>query len=61
MAEFLRLSNEVIHQIYFVLAGLVALVLIRGLFFRSTRRSIVYDIVYAYTIIPFLLRALHIK
>ncbi|MDO4786288.1 MAG: hypothetical protein Q4A13_05040 [Fretibacterium sp.] len=61
MGEFLRLSNEVIHQIYFVLAGLVALVLIRGLFFRSTRRSIVYDIVYAYTIIPFLLRALHIK
>lgn len=37
MGEFLRLSNEVIHQIYFVLAGLVALVLIRGLFFRSTR------------------------
>ena len=61
MGEFLRLSNEVIHQIYFVLAGIVALVLIRGLFFRSTRRSIVYDIVYAYTIIPFLLRALHIK
>lgn len=61
MGEFLRLSNEVIHQIYFVLAGLVALVLIRGLLFRSTRRSIVYDIVYAYTIIPFLLRALHIK
>ena len=61
MGEFLRLSNEVVHQIYFILAGLVALVLIRGLFFRSTRRSIVYDIVYAYTIIPFLLRALHIK
>ena len=61
MEEFLRFANEGIHQLYFVLAGLVALVLIRGLFFRSTRRSIVYDIVYAYRIIPFLLRALHIK
>ena len=61
MEEFLRFANEGIHQLYFVLAGLVALVLIRGLFFRSTRRSIVYDIVYAYTISPFLLRALHIK
>ena len=61
MEEFLRFANEGIQQLYFVLAGLVALVLIRGLFFRSTRRSIVYDIVYAYTIIPFLLRALHIK
>ena len=61
MGEFLRGANELIHQGYFIFAGLVALVLIRGLFFRSTRRSIVYDIVYAYTIIPFLLRALHIK
>ena len=31
------------------------------MFSRKTRRSIVYDIVYAYTLIPFLLRALHIK
>ncbi|NLD95941.1 MAG: hypothetical protein GX635_02380, partial [Synergistaceae bacterium] len=51
----------IIHQIYFVLAGLCGLVLLRGLFSRNTRKTIVYDIVYAYTIIPFLLRALHIK
>ena len=55
------MSNELIHQIYFGLAGLCGLVLLRGLFFRNTRKTIVYDIVYAYTIIPFLLRALHIK
>ena len=61
MDEFLRVSNERIHQIYFGLAGLCGLVLLRGLFFRNTRKTIVYDIVYAYTIIPFLLRALHIK
>ena len=61
MDEFLRVSNELIHQICFGLAGLCGLVLLRGLFFRNTRKTIVYDIVYAYTIIPFLLRALHIK
>ena len=61
MEDFLRLANEVIHQFYFIMAGGVALLLLRGLFARKTRRSIVYDIVYAYTIIPFLLRALHIK
>ena len=61
MGDFLRFSNEAIHQFYFLMAGGVALLLIRGLFARKTRRSIVYDIVYAYTLIPFLLRALHIK
>ena len=60
MEELLRVSNEIIHQIYF-LAGLCGLVLLRGLVSRNTRKTIVYDIVYAYTIIPFLLRALHIK
>ena len=43
------------------MAGVCGLVLLRGLFFRKTRRSIVYDIVYAYTLIPFILRALRIK
>jgi hypothetical protein len=61
MEALLRISNEVVHQIYFVVAGLCGLVILRGLFYRNTRKTIVYDIVYAYTIIPFLLRALHIK
>jgi ATP/ADP translocase len=50
-----------IHEFYFIMAGLFGLLLLRGLFRRDTRRNIVYDIVYAYTIIPFLLRALRIK
>lgn len=50
-----------IHEFYFIMAAVFGLLLLRGLFFRKTRRSIIYDIVYAYTIIPFLLRALHIK
>lgn len=61
MDAFLRTANEYIHQFYFIMSGVVALVLLRGLFSRNTRKTIVYDIVYAYTIIPFLLRALRIK
>ena len=53
--------TEVIHQIYFIMAGVFALFLLRGLFKRNTRKTLIYDIVYAYSIIPFLLRALHIK
>jgi hypothetical protein len=53
--------TELIHQIYFILAAIFAILLLRGLFKRGTRKTFIYDIVYAYSIIPFLLRALHIK
>jgi len=43
------------------MAAAFALLLLRGLFKRNTRKTLIYDIVYAYSIIPFLLRALHIK
>ena len=55
------LIQEVIHQIYFVMAAVVALLLLTRLFRRTTRRGLAYDIVYAYAVIPFILRALHIK
>lgn len=55
------LVQQVIHQIYFVMAALIALLLLTRLFRRKTRPGLAYDIVYAYAIIPFLLRALHIK
>jgi hypothetical protein len=55
------LVQEVIHQIYFVMAALVALLLLTRLFRRKSRPGLAYDIVYAYAVIPFLLRALHIK
>ena len=57
----LRMLDNYIHEFYFIMAAVFALLLLRGLFFRKSRRSIVYDIVYACTIIPFLLRALHIR
>jgi hypothetical protein len=53
--------QEVIHQIYFVMAGVIAVLLLTRLFRRKTRPGLAYDIVYAYAIIPFILRALHIK
>ena len=55
------LLQDVIHGVYFLLSGLVALLLVSRLFGRKTRRGLAYDIVYAYTVIPFLLRFLHIK
>ncbi len=53
--------QSLIHQTYFVLAGLVAVLLLTRLFRRKSRPGLAYDIVYAYTLIPFILRALHIK
>ena len=55
------LLQELIHQVYFVLAGLIAVLLVTRLFRRKSRPGLAYDIVYAYAIIPFVLRALHIK
>jgi mannose/fructose/N-acetylgalactosamine-specific phosphotransferase system component IID len=55
------LVQNIIHQIYFVLSAVVAVLLVTRLFRRKTRPGLAYDIVYAYAIIPFLLRALHIK
>jgi len=55
------LLEQIIHVIYFVIAGTIALFLLRNLFRRATRKGIVYDIVYAYCVIPFLLRVLFIK
>jgi hypothetical protein len=53
--------QELIHQVYFVMAGVIAALLLTRLFRRKTRPGLAYDIVYAYAIIPFVLRALHIK
>ncbi len=55
------LLQSVIHEAYFAMSAIVAVLLVWRLFRRRTRTGRAYDIVYAYTIIPFLLRALHIK
>ena len=55
------LLQSLIHQTYFLLSAIVALLLVGRLFRRKTRPGLAYDIVYAYALIPFVLRALHIK
>jgi len=55
------LLQAIIHQIYFVMSAIIAVLLITRLFRRKTRPGLAYDIVYAYAVIPFILRALHIK
>jgi hypothetical protein len=53
--------QAIIHQAYFLLSAVIAVLLLTRLFRRKTRPGLAYDIVYAYAIIPFILRALHIK
>ncbi len=55
------LIQEIIHQLYFVMSALIAVLLLTRLFKRKSRPGLAYDIVYAYAVIPFILRALHIK
>jgi hypothetical protein len=55
------LLQEIIHQAYFVMSALIAVLLLTRLFKRTSRPGLAYDIVYAYAVIPFILRALHIK
>lgn len=53
--------NEIIHIFYFVLAAFICVFLIRNLFKRTKKTGWVYDIVYAYVIITFILRILMVK
>lgn len=55
------LIEQIIHVIYIIIAGIIGFFLMRNLFKRTDRTGIVYDIVYAYCFIPFLLRVLGIK
>lgn len=53
--------DSIIHVLYFVLAGVFAIFLVKGFFKRETRKGFVYDIVYAYVILVFVMRILQIK
>lgn len=55
------LLQSVIHQTYFLMSAVIAALLLTRLFRRKSRPGFAYDIVYAYAIIPFILRALHVK
>lgn len=53
--------ENLIHILYFVMAGLIGVSLVKSLFKRKKNDSVVFDIMYAYCLIPFLLRVLYIK
>lgn len=53
--------ETIIRYLYFAFAAIIGLFLLKNLFKREKRQGLVYDIVYAYCIIPFLLRLLWIK
>ena len=55
------LAQTIIQHTYFVMSAVVAALLVSRLFWRKSRPGLAYDIVYAYAVIPFILRALHIK
>lgn len=53
--------ENLIHILYFVMAGLIGLSMVKSFFKRKKNQGFVYDIMYAYCLIPFLLRILFIK
>lgn len=53
--------EKLIHILYFVMAGLIGFSMLKSLFKRTKNDNIVFDIMYAYCLIPFLLRVLYIK
>ena len=55
------LMSTIINYIYYGFAAVIAILLLYNLFRRKKRQGLVYDIVYAYCIIPFILRILRIK
>ena len=53
--------ENLIHILYFVMAGLVAFSMLKSLFKSNKNQGVAFDIMYAYCLIPFLLRILYIK
>lgn len=53
--------QSVIHYIYMGFAAVTCFFLLKHLFKREKNKGIVNDIVYAYCLLPFLLRILQIK
>lgn len=54
-------AHNVIYYIYMAFAAVTCFFLVKHLFKREQHKGVVNDIVYAYCIIPFLLRILQIK
>jgi len=57
----LVLMDTIIHYFYFVMTGFFAILLLKNLFKRERRKGLIYDIVYSYVIMVFILRVIGIK
>lgn len=55
------LAQDIVTFLYYVMTLVVGGVMAVKLFKREKRNGLVYDIVYAYCLIPFVLRLLRIK
>lgn len=55
------LAQDIVTFLYYVMTLVVGAVMAFKLFKREKRNGLVYDIVYAYCLIPFVLRLLRIK
>lgn len=53
--------EKLIHILYFVMAGFIAVSMLKSFFKRKKNQGYVFDVMYAYCLIPFLLRILYIK
>lgn len=53
--------QNIIYYIYMLFAAVTCFFLVKHLFKREQHKGIVNDLVYAYCLIPFLLRILQIK
>lgn len=55
------LAQDIVTFLYYVMTLIIGGVMAVKLFKREKRNGLVYDIVYAYCLIPFVLRLLRIK
>lgn len=55
------LAQSIVTYAYYAMAAVIGLSLLIKLFKREKRNTLAYDLVYAYCIIPFVLRILWIK
>lgn len=55
------LAQSIVTYAYYAMAAVIGLSLLIKLFKREKRNTLAYDLVYAYCLIPFVLRLLWIK
>jgi hypothetical protein len=55
------LAQTIVTYIYYIITAIIGITLLKKFFKREKRQGLVYDLVYAYCLVPFILRLLQIK